>query len=145
MTGKAKLRLLARAFFASAAVALASPGEAAEGTAKPQDLVDVEVPAVFAPMVVEQRLESYAYITVLLSPAAADKIFIIREKMPFIRDAFLRELNKGTIVKAGDPKTVDETAIKARLLVRMNQILAAGTVANLKLEPIQYTAIRPQG
>ena len=123
---------------------LASPGEAAESAAKAQDLVDVELPAIFAPMIVEQRLESYAYITVLLTPAAADKTLVIREKMPFLRDAFLRELNKGTIIKADDPKTIDAAAVKARLLVRLNQILAPGTVSELKLEPIQYSAIQPQ-
>ncbi len=144
MTAQAKRRFVPRAILASALVALASPGEAAESAAKAQDLVDVEVPAIFAPMVVQQRLESYAYITVLLTPAGADKTLIIREKMPYLRDAFLRELNKGTIIKSDDPKAVDTAAVKTRLLARLNQILAPGTVSELKLEPIQYTAIQPQ-
>jgi len=142
MTARFNPRTLARALVACALVALSSPGEAAE--AKPSDLVDVELPAIFAPMVIQQRLESYAYITVLLSPAGADKTLIIREKVPFLRDAFLRELNKGGIVKADDPKAIDTAAVKARLLARMNQILAPGTVSELKLEPIQYAAIQPQ-
>jgi hypothetical protein len=96
-------------------------------------------------LTVQQRLESYAYITVLLTPAGADKTFIIREKMPFLRDAFLRELNKGMIAKAGDPKAIDTEAVKARLMARLNQILAPGTVSELKLEPIQYSLIQPQG
>ena len=132
-----------KALLASALLLLASPSEAAE-PAKSQDLVDVEIPPIFAPLIVQQRLESYAYITVLLTPAAADKTLIIREKMPFLRDAFLRELNKGTITKADDPKTIDEPAVRTRLLSRLNQILAAGTVSELKLEPIQYSAIQPQ-
>jgi hypothetical protein len=144
MKGRAKRRLL-RAILASAALVLASPGEAAEsGAAKSPDLVDVEVPAIFAPLIVQQRLESYAYITVLLTPAGADKTLIIREKMPFLRDAFLRELNKGTITKADDPKMIDTAAVKTRLLARMGQILAPGTVSELKLEAIQYMAIQPQ-
>jgi len=31
---------------------------------------------------------------------------------------FLREVNKASIVKADDPKTVDMVALKARLLAR---------------------------
>jgi hypothetical protein len=144
MRAKAISRLSVRAILASGLLLLASRGDAAESTSKPQGLVDVEVPAIFAPLTVQQRLESYAYITVLLTPAAADKTFIIREKMPFLRDAFLRELNKGMIAKSGDPRVVDGEAVKARLMARLNQILSPGTVSELKLEPIQYSAVQPQ-
>ena len=90
----------------------------------------------FAPMVVDQRLQSYAYITVALTPTGSDKVLAIREKVPFLRDAFLRELNKGTIVKADDPKSVDSAAVKTRLMARVKAVLPEGTVADLKLEQI---------
>lgn len=109
---------------------------AAEGQPKADSIVDVELPAMFAPMVVDQRLQSYAYITIALTPTGANKVLAIREKVPFLRDAFLRELNKGTIVKADDPKTVDTAAVKARLMARMKSVLPDGTVADLKLEQI---------
>jgi hypothetical protein len=145
MTAKAKSWLSIRAMLASGLLFLASPGDAAESAPKTQGLVDVELPAIFAPITVQQRLESYAYITILLTPAGADKTFTIREKMPFLRDAFLRELNKGTIARSDDPKVVDIAAVKARLMARLNQILPPGTVSELKLEPIQYSVIQPQG
>ena len=66
----------------------------------------------------------------------------IREKIPFLRDAFLRELNKGSIVKADDPKTVDVAAVKTRLETRMKLILPAGTVTALKLAPIVVTPLQ---
>ena len=98
--------------------------------------VDVSLPTILAPMVADARLENYAYITITLKPAAPAGILAIREKVPFLQDAFLRELNGATIVKADDPKSVDEAALKARLISRMNQILPAGTVAELKFQPI---------
>jgi len=64
--------------------------------------------------------------------------------VPFLQDAFLRELNGATIAKADDPKSVDETALKARLVARVNQILPAGTVAELKFQPIVVAPVRAQ-
>jgi hypothetical protein len=130
------------------ALVLTLPGRTlaaeAEGGAKAQGIVDVELPPILAPMIVAARLDSYAYITVALAPAGADKVFPIREKVPFLQDAFLRELNKGSIAKADDPKAVDTDAVKARLTQRMNQILPAGTVAELKLEQIVLAPLQPQ-
>ena len=95
-------------------------------------------------MIVEARLENYAYITIVLKPAAPAGILAIREKVPFLQDAFLRELNVATIVKADDPKTVDEAPLKARLIARMNQILPVGTVAELKFQPIVIAPVQAQ-
>ena len=64
--------------------------------------------------------------------------------MPFLRDAFLREVNKANIVKADDSNSVDTVALKARLLVRVNQILPKGSVSDLKFQSIQMTPIQPQ-
>jgi hypothetical protein len=65
----------------------------------------------------------------------------IREKMPFLRDAFLREVNKASIVKADDLKVVDTVALKARLLLRVDQIFPKGTVSDLKFQQIVLTSI----
>ena len=132
---------------ALAAVLMASPGElaiGAEPAAKDQAVTNVELPAFLAPMLKGNRLEQYAYITVALTPANRERMLAIREKMPFLRDAFLREVNKASIVKADDPKTVDTVALKARLLVRVNQILPKGSVSDLKFQSIQMTPIQPQ-
>jgi flagellar basal body-associated protein FliL len=112
--------------------------------AKDQGPTDVELPPILAPIVIDNRLDSYAYITIALTPASGDKVFTIREKVPFLRDGFLREVNKTSIGKADDPKTVDQSALKARLLGRMNQILPKGTVSDLKFEQIVLTPIQPQ-
>jgi hypothetical protein len=136
--------LLLRTGAALALLALVSaPALAAEATnTKDRGPVDVELPPIFAPMTVASRLESYAYITVALTPASAARALTIREKMPFLQDAFLRELNKGSIVKADDPNAVDTEAVKARLTARMNAILPAGTVTILKVEQIVMAPLR---
>jgi flagellar basal body-associated protein FliL len=115
---------------------------AAEPTPKDQAVTNVELPAFLAPMLIENRLESYAYITIALTPANREKMLAIREKMPFLRDAFLREVNKASIVKADDPKAVDTAALKARLLMRVDRILPKGTVSDLKFTQIVMTPIQ---
>jgi hypothetical protein len=104
--------------------------------------VDVTMPTILAPMVVDSQLENYAYITIVLKPAAPAGVLTIREKVPFLQDAFLRELNGAPIVKADDPKSVDEAALKPRLIARINQILPPGTVAELKFEPIVVAPVQ---
>jgi hypothetical protein len=94
--------------------------------------------------VVDNRLESYAYITIALSPASRDKTLVIREKVPFLRDGFLREVNKASIAKPGDASAVDQPALKKRLLARVGQILPPGTVSDLKFQEIVMTPIQPQ-
>ena len=131
-------------FVLALAMILPLRGAGAAEAAKDQGPTDVELPPILAPIVVDNRLDSYAYITVSLTPASGDKVFTIREKVPFLRDGFLREVNKTSIGKATDPKTVDQVALKARLLARMNEILPKGTVSDLKFEQIVLTPIQPQ-
>jgi flagellar basal body-associated protein FliL len=119
-------------------------GAGAAEAAKDQGPTDVELPPILAPIVVDNRLDSYAYITIALTPSSGDKVFAIREKVPFLRDGFLREVNKTSIGKTNDPKTVDQAALKTRLLARMNAILPKGTVSDLKFEQIVLTPIQPQ-
>jgi flagellar basal body-associated protein FliL len=129
---------------ALAAALMACPLERAIGAepANDQAVTDVELPAFLAPMLNGNRLESYAYITIALSPANREKMLAIREKMPFLRDAFLREVNKASIVKADDLKAVDTVALKARLLIRLEQILPRGSVSDLKFQQIVLTPIQ---
>jgi hypothetical protein len=138
MTWKWKSLVLA------AAVILPMRGSGAAEAAKDQGATDVELPPILAPMVLDNRLDSYAYIVVALTPASGDKVFTIREKVPFLRDGFLREVNKTAIGKTNDPRTVDQVALKTRLLARMNEILPKGTVTDLKFEQIVLTPIQPQ-
>ena len=124
----------------------ASAAEAAKKAADAPDAgpTDVEMPPLLAPVIVDNRLDSYAYITIQLTPAARDKVFLIREKVPFLQDGFLREVNKAPIGKASDPKAVDQEALKKRLLARLNQILPKNTVSDLKFEQIVLSPVQAQ-
>ena len=113
-------------------------GHAAEANAgaAPQGVPNVVLPQILAPMIARNRLEGYAYLTVALAPANAGKVAVIREKMPFIQDAFLRAVNKATIVKPDDFKSVDVEEVKKRLETQVAQVLPAGTVKELKIDQV---------
>lgn len=111
-------------------------GHTATAATEDQGPVDIELPPILAPMVIQNQLRGYAYITVALAPSGRDKVGAIRERVPFLRDAFLREVNRASILKAEDAKAVDAEGVKARLIDRMNQILPQGTVGELKLQQI---------
>jgi flagellar basal body-associated protein FliL len=132
------------AFAMAMALCLPLHASSAAEPDKNEGPTDVEMPPILAPMVVDNHLESYAYITIALSPSSRDKTLIIREKVPFLRDGFLREVNKSSIVKPGGAMAVDQPALKKRLIARMNQILPQGTVSDLKFQEIVITPIEPQ-
>jgi hypothetical protein len=106
--------------------------------------VDVELPRVLAPMVVEGRLQGYAYMTISLIPTSPGQILAIREKVHFIQDAFVRELNRGSIQKTDDPKAVDMEATKARLLARVQEVVPANSVKDLSIDQIVFAPLKPE-
>ena len=118
------------------AATIVAPAYAEEESGKPAEIIDIELPVLIAPMVVNGRLEGYAYLTISLTPSSAAHIFELRSKVPYLQDAFLREVNHGTIVKASDPKAVDTDALKARLMARMRAIVPPDWVSAFKFEKI---------
>lgn len=108
------------------------------------DSVDVDLPAIFAPMMSGGQLTAYAYLTVALTPATPAKALDIRAKVPFLQDAILREVNGQSIVKAEDAKQVDVDTLKVRLMKRVEAVLPAGTVTDLKFEQVVIAPLRAQ-
>jgi len=126
------------------AIALAGAARAGEGkSAEPG--TSVEMPILVAPMVVDERLQAYAYISctiVATSPAAA---IAIRLKTPFIRDAFVRDVNGEPVVKPDAPDKVDRDALRARLLADARRVTGADNVATLVLTDVQVSPLRADG
>jgi hypothetical protein len=108
------------------------------------DSVDVDLPAIFAPMISGGQLTAYAYLTVSLTPATPAKALDIRAKVPFLQDAILREVNGQSIVKAEDAKQVDVDMLKVRLMKRVAGVLPAGTVTDIKFEQVVIAPLRSQ-
>src|SRR3974390_649345 len=76
----------------------------------------VEMPYLIAPVVVDGILTANAYVSskiVATSPAAPT---VLRDRLPFIQDACVRDVNGAPIGQAEDQNKVDVPALTARLL-----------------------------
>ena len=109
---------------------------------EPMAGASVVMPYLIAPVVVGDKLLAYAYVSSMIvgpSPSAAVEI---RDKTPFIQDAFVRDVNAAPIGKASDPQTVDEDGLAARMLADARRIVGAGKVIGVRIVQIQ---LRPVG
>jgi hypothetical protein len=102
----------------------------------------VEMPYLIAPVVVDGALTANAYVSskvIATSPAAT---IIVRDKLPFIQDAYVRDVNGTPIGKASDPSTVDVPALTARLLADAKRVAGAGQVDSIAIIRIQVSPLR---
>jgi len=76
----------------------------------------VNMPMLVAPVMIKGQLARYVYLNVtLVLPDESNKMMLL-EKVPYIQDAFLREVHRGTIALGEDPGMLDEAGLGRRLL-----------------------------
>lgn len=105
----------------------------------------VEMPYLIAPVVVNGELTANAYISskvIAHSPAAT---IIVRDKLPFIQDAYVRDVNGEPIGKTSDPETVDQQALVARLLADAKRVAGPNFVDSVEIIRIQMSPLRGGG
>jgi hypothetical protein len=123
------------------ALALAAPAGAGEKTPPPG--TTVEMPYVMAPMTVDDKLIAYAYFSPKIIATSQSAAMDIREKTPFLQDAFVRDVNGASIATKADPAKVDPDALLARLLNDARRIMGSGKVASVAVVQIQIAQLRP--
>lgn len=125
-------------------VCLAGPAGAADAPKKPQEPgTSVEMPYLIAPLATEDRLVGYAYISSKILATSPSAAMDIRDKTPFIQDAFVRDVNGATIGMAGDPTKIDSAILKARMLNDARRIMGTAKVAGIEIVTIQIAPLRP--
>ncbi|HEY0300973.1 MAG TPA: hypothetical protein VGC36_06560, partial [Rhizomicrobium sp.] len=130
------LAALALAIPLAAAPALASEKPGAPGT-------NVEMPFLIAPLAVDGRLYGYAYISLKVVTANQKAAMEVRERIAFVQDAFVRDVNARSVAPAADPKAVDKPALAARLLADARRVIGAAKIVNVQLLQIAISPIRP--
>ncbi|HEX3674346.1 MAG TPA: hypothetical protein VHU87_08760 [Rhizomicrobium sp.] len=123
-------------------VTLAVPAMAG-GAKAPEPGTSVEMPYLIAPIIVDDRLVSYAYVSCKIVGVSPQAAIDIRLATPFIQDAFVRDVNAASIGTAADPSVVDQPALAARLLADAKRIAGAAKVSDLKLIQVQIAQMRP--
>lgn len=138
--------------FALLVTALAGPGAfAASKPAKgePPPGSSVEMPYLIAPMIdAGGKLLGYAYVSTKIITNSPDDAVEVRNKTPFIQDAFVRDVNATGFAKAGDPMTVDQAVLLARLLADARKVVGGDRISTIVITQIQISPLRqvvPQG
>lgn len=135
-----------RSLLAAVLLGLAVAGTARAGEGKPVEPgTSVEMPILVAPMVVDERLQAYAYISCTIVATSSAAAIAIRLKTPFIRDAFVRDVNGKPVVKADAPDKFDTDAVRARLLADARRVTGADNVAALIFTQVQISPMRTGG
>ena len=126
--------LLAAAFAAAPAYAADKPGD--PGT-------NVDVRFLIAPLSIDGRLYGYAYITLKIVTSTPRAALEVLEKVAYVQDAYVRDVNARSIGKATDPKTVDTPALIARLLADTRRVVGDSKIVGIQLVDVQISPIRP--
>lgn len=128
---------LASAITAPAFAAAAKKGEPAPGSS-------VEMPYLIAPLNDGDTLVAYAYISSKIIVSSPNYAVDVRDKLAFIQDAFVRDVNAQSIAKPDSPQTVDNAALAARLLADAKKVMKPGTVTNVQVIEVQIRPLHPQ-
>src|ERR1700742_1717997 len=105
---------------------------------------NIDMPFLMAPLTgADGKLSGYAYISSRLTARSDSGANDAREKIAFIQDAFVRDVNKTEVVTSGDPVAVDNSALEARLLADARKVVAAAKIASIATTQVQLAPLHP--
>lgn len=110
---------------------------------KPEPGTTVEMPMLMVPMSQDGRLLGYAYVTSKLVCTALASCAAVREKLAFIQDANVRDVNAQPVGLASDPTAVDRDLLNARLTVNAKRVVGDNMVKNMVFLQVQYMPLHP--
>jgi len=118
-------------------------GEADPKDKRPEPGTTVEMPFLIAPMSVDGKLQGYAYITSKMVCSSGDAAILVRQKLAFIQDSFVRDVNGKPIGQSADPKAVDKVGLNARLTADAKSIVGDNKVVAMFFVDIKFNPLRP--
>jgi hypothetical protein len=96
----------------------------------------IDMPALMAPVTIDGELHYYVYLSIRLELSSDGQKDPVLKKIPYIQDAFLREVHRTSIAVAGDPQTVDGRGLTDRFLGITETLLGAGVVTGIEFRNI---------
>jgi hypothetical protein len=127
-----------------AALCLPLSARADEESGKQQPGTHVQMPFLIAPMSIDGKLQGYTYITSKLVASTPSASVEIREKLPFIQDAFVRDVNAAPTGKAEDPLTLDTAALTTRLVADARRVVGNTRVVTITFTQIRFSPLHPK-
>lgn len=137
------------AVFLALAILLAAPALAEE---KADDAkkgggaagTNIDLPYLMAPLQDgDGKLIGYAYIVSRLTVVAEGDKTAVTEKMPFIQDARVRDVNVTPVAGPDDPQKVDVGAVERRTLALTRKIMGASKIKLITVCTVQIALLHP--
>ena len=155
MRKAAKLALMAAVAMSAAAPAVfaaehgAAKTEHGEGkkegeAQKGEPGTNVDMPYLMAPLTdADGKLTGYAYISSRLTAATDGGGTAVREKLPFIQDLMVRDVNAISVTAHDDPEKVDIAATEKRLLAAATKVMGPGKVKLIAICTVNISPLKP--
>jgi hypothetical protein len=128
-----------------AAFATEEKKEAAESEPKKgKPGTNVDMPYLMAPMTdAEGKLSGYAYLSTRLTAASEANALAVRDKLPFIQDTMVRDVNTTAVAVPEDPEKVDVPSLEKRLLADAAKVMGAGRVKLITICTVNVSPLHP--
>src|SRR5207344_1312390 len=105
---------------------------------------NVDMPYLMAPMTgADGKLSGYAYMSTRLTASTEANALVVREKLPFIQDAMVRDVNNAAITTPDDLEKVDVAGTERRLLADASKVMGAGKVKVLTICTVNISPLHP--
>lgn len=133
--------LLALALIMPLATPAWGAGEGEHAAKKPDPGTTVEMPFLIAPMSQDGKLLGYSYISSKLVCTSQNACITVREKIAFIQDANVRDVNLRPVGLSTDPKSVDKDQLNQRLTANAKRIVGDKNVVTMIFAEIKYAPL----
>jgi hypothetical protein len=122
----------------------AAKSEGGEEPKKGKPGTNVDMPYLMAPMTgTDGKLSGYAYLSTRLTATSEGVVTQVREKLAFIQDAMVRDVNTARIATADDIEKVDVPAVEKRLLADAVKVMGAGKVKVITVCTVNIAPLHP--
>jgi hypothetical protein len=137
------LALCLLACLSSAQAAAPAPMVGAGVLKEPMAGASVVMPYLIAPVIVGDKLFAYAYVSSIIIGPSPSAAVDIRDRTPFIQDAYVRDVNASPIGEPSDPQTVDTVALASRMLADAKRIVGMDRVIGVRIVQVQIRQLQP--
>jgi hypothetical protein len=96
----------------------------------------IDMPPLIAPVIVSGELAHYMHFGVSLKLTDDNHKTAVLKKVPYLQDAFLREVHGVSIALDNSPDVVDEKGLKARLIAVCVKVLGEGIVKDIEFRNV---------
>jgi hypothetical protein len=124
--------------------ALAAEEKKPDDSKKGKPGTNIDMPFLMAPLTnADGKLTGYAYIATRLTAITDVFALAVRDKLPFIQDIMVRDVNGDGVAAPDDPEQVNIPALESRLLVDARKVMGTGKVKQITVCTVQVAELHP--